>query len=83
MYWGDHPGSWMWVPMVLSMVLFWGLLIAAIVLLVRPAQLRHRSGLVPGAAHAEQELATRFARGDIDEAEFLSRLANLREHMPT
>lgn len=82
MYWGDQPGGWVWLAMILSMVLFWGLLIATIVVLMRHDSLRRRGDVhtVPHAATPEQQLAARFAHGEIDEAEFLRRLETLRKH---
>jgi len=35
MYWGNGMGGWGYVLMMVSMLLFWGLLIAGVVLLVR------------------------------------------------
>ncbi|MFF8407542.1 SHOCT domain-containing protein [Streptomyces sp. NPDC015684] len=57
----------------LTMLLFWALVVAAGVALVR-----HLSALPRG--RAEELLAERFARGQIDEEEYARRLARLREH---
>ena len=64
------------------MVLFWGLLITGIVLLVRYLRNDH-PGQAPTASSAEQVLAERFARGEINETEYRDRLATLRGPVPT
>ncbi|MDI9914431.1 hypothetical protein [Rhodococcus sp. IEGM 1379] len=89
----DHySGSWGWgyVLMFVGMALFWGLLILGIFLLIRyaghgPAESGSKSfGGSPSARFppprhsAEQLLAERFARGEIDETEYRSRLTVLR-----
>ncbi|MEV7238805.1 hypothetical protein AB0N06_34310 [Streptomyces sp. NPDC051020] len=76
--------------MTVIMVLFWGLVIAGLVALVHYLTSTHRShqaGLPPpsaesrqGSRRAEDLLAERFARGEIDEDEYKRRLALLREH---
>ena len=76
MFWTDHDltgGGW--AVMIISMVLFWGLLIGLGVWLVRAL-----SGSGPnaeGRLSPEQVLAERFARGEIDEDEYQRRLAAL------
>ena len=77
MFWTDHNLSgWSWVAMVTGMVVFWGLLIALLVMLARglnrPADQAYGPRLPP-----EQLLAERFARGDIEEEEYRRRLATL------
>jgi len=75
MYYGDHMSAWGWFAMSLGTVLFWALVITAIVLLVRYL----RTGPSSDAPRApEQVLAERFARGEIDETEYRDRLAALR-----
>jgi putative membrane protein len=80
MYWYDHdPGGWGYVLMISGMVLFWGVLITGIVLLVRFVGRDGQQRAQPPALHtAEQLLAERFARSEIDENEYLSRLTTLR-----
>jgi putative membrane protein len=75
--WGHHL---LWGGLV--MVLFWLLVIAAIVLLVRAFTDRRQPPARPGpsAADAERILAERYARGEIDEQEYRARLTVLREH---
>ena len=77
MYYGDHMNGWGWAFMVLGTVLFWAIVIAGIVLLVR----RGRRGNSWGSSRPSPEelLAQRFARGEIDEAEYRQRLAVLAE----
>jgi putative membrane protein len=76
-YYGDHMSGWGWFAMSLSAVVFWGLVITAIVLLVRYPRTGPSS---QSPKTPEQVLAERFARGEIDEAEYQQRLAILREH---
>jgi putative membrane protein len=79
-WWGEGMTGWGYALMSVSMVLFWGVVILGIVALVRYLA---RSGQAAGGADAprpsaEQVLAERFARGEIDEQEYQSRLAALR-----
>jgi putative membrane protein len=79
MFWYDHDVSgWGWVGMTIGMVVFWGLVITAIVLLVRGVVRNEQPRAVSPPADAEQLLAERFARGEIDEQEYRDRLATLR-----
>jgi putative membrane protein len=78
MYYGDHMSGWGWFAMSFSAVVFWGLLIVAIVLLVRHL---HTGAPAQHRANPEQVLAERFARGEIDENEYRDRLAALRGSM--
>ena len=80
MWYGGWGG---WIMMALVMVLFWGGLITAIVLAIRGlsggASQQNRSG--PWVSPpAEDLLAARFARGEIDEDEYRRRMTALREH---
>lgn len=80
MIWYDHGlGGWGFVGMGIGMVLFWTLLILGIVLLVR-----YTMGQGPSATSTwsspENDLASRFARGEISETEYRDRLTVLREH---
>lgn len=65
--WHNEPGAWIW--MALMMVLFWGGLAAAIMLVLR--------GLSPGGrggtGEARSILENRYARGEIDEDEYRRR----------
>ena len=79
-----------WVLGILLTIAFWGLLITALIWLIRslrrpgprayqtpPAEAGWRTS-GPAAPQAEQILAERFARGEIDETEYRTRLATLR-----
>ena len=82
MYWNGHAaGSWNWFAMSLGMLFFWALLIGAAFLLVR-ALGRARRDPGPGENSPGQVLAGRFARGEIDEDQYLRRLAVLRDSGP-
>jgi putative membrane protein len=67
---GNGGHHWIGVIFVLIVI---GLLITAVVLLVR-----HFSSTTRASHSAENVLADRFARGEIDEAEFRSRRDALR-----
>lgn len=76
MGWDD--GGWgaaAWLVMGLMMVLFWGALIALVVWLVQSAgsDKRPRQAETSPMSRADEVLAERFARGEIDEDEFRRR----------
>jgi putative membrane protein len=78
MMWGNH-GGWDagdWLAMSLMMIVFWGLVIALVVWAVRSTH-SDRSGTDRPtgecATRADELLAERFARGEIDEDEFTNR----------
>ncbi|WP_328690313.1 SHOCT domain-containing protein [Streptomyces phaeochromogenes] len=92
MFWyNNHDISgWGWFGMSLGMVVFWGLLITAFVLLFRalnrPPEHTGASApppAPPASSTPEQLLAERFARGEIDEEEYQRRLEVLRTGGPT
>ena len=73
--------------MGIGMVLFWALIIVGIIALVRVVRQPWASPPAsvppePSVSSPEQVLAARFARGEIDEAEYQQRLAVLRSHAP-
>jgi putative membrane protein len=71
---GGHPGLRLLVVLIVL-----ALIVTVIVLLVRHFTApRHDAVPVDTASNAEQVLADRFARGEIDEAEFVSRRNALR-----
>jgi putative membrane protein len=75
MYWGNGVGGWGMVLMIVSGLLFWGLIIAGIVLLVRSTGRGGQQGTAATQALTPQQvLADRFARGEIDEEEYTRRL---------
>jgi putative membrane protein len=90
MFWSDHDMSgWGYAGMVIGMVLFWALIIVGIIALIRFSTGATQTRSVPQLPQLphytespEQLLAARFARGEIDEAEFQQRLAVLRGAMP-
>jgi putative membrane protein len=80
-----YGGDWGWggwILMTVAMVAFWALLITAVVLVVRYLVTSRGTGAPPplGRRSAEDLLAERYARGEIDDDEYRQRLALLREH---
>jgi putative membrane protein len=81
--WG-YGGGWgwgAWLAMGVSMVVFWGLIIAGGIALVRHfagGRNQHPSATHDALSEAERILADRFARGEIDEDEYRRRSALLR-----
>ncbi|MBH0123742.1 SHOCT domain-containing protein [Rhodococcus zopfii] len=88
MFWyGDGMSGWGYVLMTVAMVLFWALVIAGIVLLVRALSPGPQVGPPPVPPPVpeptpESILATRFAHGEIDEDEFRRCLEVLHSHRP-
>ncbi|MGW5479148.1 SHOCT domain-containing protein [Streptomyces sp. NPDC004008] len=93
MMWYDGGWGWgSWFMVALMMVLFWGLVTAGVIALVHYIRGGHHAsqpgapgqpgerGWGHGQGRAEDLLAERFARGEIDEDEYKRRLALLREH---
>ncbi|HOB48277.1 MAG TPA: hypothetical protein PKK01_03035 [Mycobacterium sp.] len=81
MFWSDHDmGGWGYAGMAIGMVLFWALIIVGIIALVRytagPPSTRTTTASRSYSDYEtpEQLLATRFARGEIDETEYRQRL---------
>jgi putative membrane protein len=73
MYWGNGMGGWGMLVMTVGSVMFWALVIAGGVVLVRYLGARPSDRrLTP-----EQLLAERFARGEIGEDEYQRRLSIL------
>ena len=79
MWHGGDWGAWDWTVMTLMMLLFWGGLIALVVYLARAGGGRGSRGIRASSAPAtlDEVLAERFARGEIDEDEFIRRRAVL------
>jgi putative membrane protein len=64
MYWGNGMGGWGMVLMTLSTLLFWGLVTAGIVALVRYTGRSGQANAPTGPQTAPQQvLAERYARG--------------------
>ncbi len=83
--WGHSWGWGGWLAMSIVMVLFWAAIIIAIVVAIRYLSTPHRpTASTPAAGQArsaaENTLAERFARGEIDEEEYRRRVSILREH---
>jgi putative membrane protein len=83
-------GTGGWVVMVIGMVLFWTVAAILVIALIRhlnrnPHHYGHDHGHDSAQGRpaswqsAEQTLAERFARGEIDEDEYQRRLTTLRE----
>jgi len=83
MYWGNGMSGWGVLFMTIGNLLFWGLLVAGIVLLVRYLG---RTGQAPSdTAHGptpQRLLAERYARGEIDDEEYTRRLHVLNTPPP-
>jgi putative membrane protein len=77
--WGMHPMSWMWgawgIAMMVMMLVFWGLVIAGIVLAIR--WLIGQSGR-SRSDRALDILRERYARGEINKDEFEAKQRDLR-----
>ena len=76
---GGGWGAGQWVAMALMMLVFWSAVVALIIAFLRRPGVHHDSAL-PRATHenAERILGERFARGEIDEEEFMRRRDALR-----
>ncbi|MFJ1612115.1 SHOCT domain-containing protein [Streptomyces sp. NPDC088251] len=92
MFWYHRGmGGWAWFAMTFGMILFWVLIIIAVVLLLRAFSRSHPVGgrppaapgwREPGPSSAERILAERYARGEIDDDEYHRRMATLRGSPP-
>jgi putative membrane protein len=83
MYWW-HDSGWGWFWMMFMMVFFWAFVAVAIVFVVRglrPGQATQPQ--TPSTPTADDLLAQRFARGEIDADEYHARLDALRSHVPS
>lgn len=79
MFWyGNHMNGWGYGLMAFSSVLFWALVIGGIVALVRHQGRTAQTDARRSVPTAEQVLADRFARGEIDAEEYRQRLETLR-----
>lgn len=70
MWWAHEGWGWgVWTVMMLGSVAFWGLIVLAVVALVRGG-----SAAPAPTADPEQILSARFAAGDVDGDEYRGRL---------
>jgi putative membrane protein len=80
-YWDHGMAWWGYVWLGTWTVLFAVLLVAgSVVLIALTPHDRHAPAGPRRAPTPEQVLASRFAHGDIDEAEYRNRLTVLRDH---
>ncbi len=82
---GMGHGSWWWIPMMIMMVAFWGGLIWIVLTLVKRSHADpqiHTPGAPPAPvkASAQEILAERLARGEIEPDDYRLRLETLRQH---
>ncbi|MGW6562185.1 SHOCT domain-containing protein [Streptomyces hydrogenans] len=84
MFWyGDGMNGWGWFAMSAGTILFWGLLITAVVLIFRTLdRAAERPARQDRPAGPERILGERLARGEIDEEEYRRRLSALRSGEP-
>ena len=87
MFWHDHDmGWWGYAGMGIGMLLFWTLIVVGIVALIRfsfrAANDDNPAPTLPltHSPSAEEVLAERFARGEIEEAEYRQRMAVVRSY---
>ena len=81
MWYGSNGGWGGWLLMTIAMVLFWALIITAVVLIVRYLVSQRLTGTSAVSARTPEEvLAERYARGEIDDDEYRRRLALLRQN---
>jgi putative membrane protein len=76
---GEHTSGWGYALGITGMVLFWVVLVLAIALAVRYLDRRRDESPPPPPPTAEQVLAGRFARGEIEADEYRQRLDTLRQ----
>lgn len=85
MWWYGGWGWWGWAGMVISIVVFWGLVIGGIAVLARYVAPPGAESIDSRAPDETPEwiLTNRYARGEIEEEEFEHRLEILRSSAPT
>jgi putative membrane protein len=74
MYWGNGMSGWGMMLMIVGNLLFWGLVVAGVVLLVRYTGRGGQTRTTNEGPSPQRMLAERFARGEIDEDEYTRRL---------
>ena len=73
---GWSPGAW--IAMAFVMLVFWTVVVGAIIALVRSDHGRRQDHSAGGVGDSERILAERFARGKIDADEYRQRRDVLR-----
>ncbi len=76
MMWGDYDAGW-WIVMWLSMLVFWGLVIAGIVIAVNSIATNRTK-----ADSSEETLRQRLAAGEIDQEQYRTLREELRGGRP-
>ena len=80
MWWyGSGMSGWGYGLMIASNVLFWALLLVGVIALVRHLARGDRITTAGTRPTPQELLAERFARGEIDEQEYRSRLDTLNQ----
>lgn len=80
-WYGHNLSVWGWIGMTMGMLAFWGLVITGIVVLMRSRSRRNSSESTSSPRTPEQLLSERFARGEIDTADYYDRLETLRRRV--
>jgi putative membrane protein len=75
---GEHMSGWGYALGIIGMVLFWAVLVLAIAAAVRYLDRKRRESFPPPPPTAQQVLAERFARGEIDADDYRQLLDTLR-----
>lgn len=81
--WGHGWGWAGWTMFGVVMVVFWAIVITAVIVAIRYAGGSRNTAGAPatyGPPRPEDVLAERFARGEIDEDEYRRRVTVLHEH---
>lgn len=78
--WHDGWGPGAWIAMAFVMLVFWTIVVAAIIALVRSDHGRDQGHVVSRDDVPERILAERFARGEIDADEYKQRRDLLRSN---
>ena len=77
--WHDGWGPGTWIAMVFVMLVFWTIVVGAIIAIVRSGRSPHNESAPTARLHdAQRILAERFARGEIDADEYKQRSDLLR-----
>jgi putative membrane protein len=81
--WGyNQMGGGAWAIMIFLTIVFWVVVVVGVVYFVRrsPSTRSTPVSSSPSPDTPEQILRARFARGEIEEAEFRTRMAALKDH---